>query len=203
MSKRFLTFLLCCAMLVVACDEKGDDGTSSGNGDGGNGHEPGEQVTMDSVDGLYAADSVKTGVPVTFYIRLVNNTGDTIASLSHGFRVYSPDGAQWTTTTGDTTGIGLTQFDLAFALKAFSVTGSGADTVGFLCARLNGTGLQPGFDDIAFTVQIGPISTSYDGDRICIDSSWFPPGGDWLWATTGGTVYPDWDGTRCFWIVNP
>lgn len=204
MSKRFLTFLLCCAMLAVGCDEKDDNGTTSGNGDGGNGHEPGEQVTLDSIDGLYAIDSVKTDTLITFYIRLTNNTGDTITGFTHAFRVYSPDGAQWTTAIGDTTGtVGKAQFDLVFSLNGFSVTGSGADTVGFGGVKLYGPGLLPGFDDIAYTVQIGPISTSYHGRTICIDSSWFPPAGDWVWATSGGTVHPNWDGARCFWIVNP
>lgn len=204
MSKRFLTFLMCCALLAVGCDEKDDNSTTSGNSDGGNGHEPGEQVTLDSIDGLYAFDSVKTDTLITFYIRLTNNTGDTITGFTHAFRVYSPDGAQWTTAIGDTTGtVGKTQFDLVFTLVAFSVTGLGADTVGFGGATLQGPGLLPGFDDIAFTVQIGPISTSYHGDRICIDSSWYPPGGDWLWATSGDPIHPNWDGARCFWIVNP
>lgn len=204
MSKRFLTVLLCSAMLAVACDEKEDDGTISGDCDLENGQGLGEQVTLDSVDGLYAADSVQTGVPITFYIRLTNNTGETITGLTHGFRICSPDGARWGTAIGDTTGtVGKAQFDLVFSLMAFSVTGSGADTVGFGGAKLNGPGLLPGFDDIAYTVQIGPIGTSYHGDRICIDSSWFPPGGDWVWAISGRTVDPDWDGARCFRIVNP
>lgn len=191
-------------MLAVACDEKEDDGAISGDCDLENGQGLGEQVTLDSVDGLYAADSVQTGVPITFYIRLTNNTGETITGLTHGFRICSPDGARWGTAIGDTTGtVGKAQFDLVFSLMAFSVTGSGADTVGFGGAKLNGPGLLPGFDDIAYTVQIGPISTSYHGERICIDSSWYPPGGEWLWATSGDNVNPDWDGARCFWIVNP
>jgi len=191
-------------MLAVGCDEKDDNGTTSGNGDGENGHEPGEQVTLDSIDGLYAADSVQTDTLITFYIRLTNNTGETILGFTHAFRVYSPDGVQWTSTTGDTTGtVGKAQFDLVFTILAFSVTGSGADTVGFGGAKLSKPGLPPGFDDIAFTVQIGPISPSYHGRTICIDSSWYPPGGDWLWATSGEDVFPDWDGAQCFWIVNP
>jgi hypothetical protein len=204
MSKRFLTVLLCSAMLAVACDEKEDDGATSGDCDLEISQGSGEQVTLDSVDGLYAVDSVQAGVPITFYIRITNNTDDAISGLTHGFRICSPDGARWATTIGDTTGtVGQAQFDLVFSLMTFSVTGSGADTVGFGGNKLYGPGLLPGFDDIVYTVQIGPIGTSYHGDRICIDSSWFPPGGDWLWANGSHTVYPDWDGARCFRIVNP
>jgi hypothetical protein len=28
-----------------------------------------------------------------------NNTGDDVAGLTNGFRIYSPDGAEWDTTT--------------------------------------------------------------------------------------------------------
>jgi len=204
MSKRFLTLLLCGAILGVACEEKDDDSVTPGDCDLEISQGPGEQVTLDSVDGLYAVDSVRAGVPITFYIRLTNNTGEAILGFTHGFRICSPDGARWTTAIGDTTGtVGKTQFDLVFSLNGFSVTGSGADTVGFGGATLYGPGLLPGFDDIAFTVQIGPISTSYHGDRICIDSSWYSPAGVWLWATSGDPINPDWDGARCFWIVNP
>lgn len=191
-------------MLAVACDEKEDDGATSVDCDLEISQGPGEQVTLDSVDGLYAADSVQTGVPITFHIRIINNTDDAITGFTHGFRICSPDGARWTTTIGDTTGtVGQAQFDLVFSLMAFSVTGSGADTVGFGGAKIYGPGLLPGFDDIAYKVQIGPIGSSYHGDRICIDSSWFPPGGDWLWAISSITVNPDWDGARCFRIINP
>lgn len=205
MSKRFLTFLMCCAMLAVGCDEKDDNGTTSGNGDGENGHEPGEQVTLDSIDGLYAADSVKTDTLITFYIRLTNNTGDTITGLTHGFRISSPDGATWDTTTGiDAGGIITEMFKQDVIINSFSVSGTGADTIGFGGFRMvTGTGIPDGFDEVAFAVQIGPISTSYHGRTICIDSSWYPPGGDWLWATSGDPIHPNWDGARCFWIVNP
>lgn len=204
MSKRFLTFLMCCAMLAVGCDEKDDNGTTSGNGDGGNGHEPGEQVTMDSVDGLYAIDSVKTDTLITFYIRLVNNTGGAITGLTHGFRIFSPDGATWDTTIGiDAGGITDAMIDQGIFVNSFSISGSGSDTVGLGGFIISGTGIPDGFDEVAFAVQIGPIDTSYHGDRICIDSSFYPPGGDWLWATSGDPIHPDWDGARCFWIVNP
>ncbi len=211
MSKWFSAFLLCGAMLAVACDEnkkeKEDVGTTSGDCDLEISQRPGQQVTLDRVDGLYAADSIQTDVPITFYIRLTNNTGATILGFTHGFRICSPDGAQWNTTIADTTGtVGKTQFDLVFTINTLSVTGSGVDTVTFGGARLSAPGLPPGFDDVAFTVQIGPINTSYHGDRVCIDSSFFPPGGEWLWATSDGSgrsTRPDWDGARCFWIINP
>lgn len=204
MSKRFLTVLLCSAMLAVACDEKEDDGAISGDCDLENGQGLGEQVTLDSVDGLYAADSVQTGVPITFYIRLTNNTGETILGFSHGFRICSPDGATWDTTIGiDAGGITDAMIDQGIFVNSFSISGSGSDTVGLGGFKISGTGIPDGFDSVAFKVEIGPISTSYHGQRICIDSSFYPPGGEWLWATTGGSIHPDWDGARCFWIVNP
>lgn len=161
-------------------------------------------MALDHVDGLHPSGGVLTGVPITFYIRLNNNTSDTITGFTLGFRVYSPDGAQWTTTEGDTTGtLGKAQFDGGVFFNPFSITGSEADTIGFGGFRILEPGAPPGFDDVVFTVKIGPISESYHSKRICLGSSWYPPSNSWMWSTTGGSVYPDWDGAQCFRIVNP
>lgn len=197
MSKLFIAFLLCGALLVVGCSKNNDTGTNSGY--------VGEQMTLDHVDGLSTDGNVQTGVPITFYIRLNNNTDDTISGFSLGFRVYSPDGAHWATTVGDTTGaLGPAQFDVGVFFNPFSITGSGADTIGFGGFRILADGAPPGFDDNVFTIQVGPISESYHGKMICLDSCWYPPSNRWMWSLTGTkTIYPDWDGARCFRIMNP
>ena len=41
---------------------------------------------------------------ITYYLRLNNNTGMSMKGITNGFRVYSPDGADWTGTVGDTLG---------------------------------------------------------------------------------------------------
>jgi hypothetical protein len=198
-SKReiFLVCLLLEAMIAGGCDKKGDKGMDSGT----NG-----EVTLDYVTGLQGTGNVRTGVPIVFYFRLYNNTGETIIGLTHGFRIYSPDGAEWDTAFGfDAGGITYEMFDLSFFGLPFSATGSKADTIGFGGVRVNtaATGIPDGFDDVVFAVQIGPINDSYHGHRICVDSSWFRPSNPWMWSTDGGTIYPGWDGPHCFQIVSP
>ena len=88
--------------------------------------------------------------------------------------------------------------------------GRGADTVGltgltFMC----GWGIPPYLDTVAFQIEIGPINHQSIGKTICLDSSWFPPGGSrWLWVGCPclqqgpERVYPTWDGPHCFTITD-
>lgn len=156
----------------------------------------GQSVTLDHVDGLNGTGGLEMGVPVTFHIRL---TGDASAhgGLSNGFVVSSPTGAQWGTMVGDTTGtLGKAQFDGGFFINHFSANGMDADTVGYGAFRLFGQGMPAGFDDVVFTIDIGPIDAAYNGGEICLDSAYYPPSGVWKWA--GPDVWPAWDGPHCF-----
>ncbi len=193
--------------VILACScskEDEEDGILDGGQTGSTGQ--GEQVTLDHVDGLYAVDSLRTGVAIRFHIRLNNTTPDTVAAFSHGFEVYSPNGARWGTTTADVTAdLIQTLFDGGMFVRPINTSGSASDTIGVGGFRITGLGLVPGFDDVAFSVGIGPIDQVYHGRLVCLDSTFFPPGGTWLWATTGinTNYYPDWDGAHCFWIINP
>ncbi len=163
----------------------------------------GPAVTLDHVDGLVGYGEILTNEEITFNLRI---TGDenSYSGMVNGFRVLSTTGAHWTTTRIDTTGsLGMDQFDLGVWLNHFSVNGMGADTVGFGAAKIFGSGMPPGFDDVALTIQIGPIDSVYEGGVICLDSSWFPPTGRWEWYAQGqGLINPAWDGPHCFTIVN-
>ena len=159
-----------------------------------------QSLTLDHTDGLIDADHLDTDVPVTFYIRLTGD-GTTHSGITNGFRVYSDDGATWSPLVGDTTGtLGKAQFDGGFFINPFGITGSGADTIGFGAFRFFGTGLPAGFDDVAFTLDIGPIAESEIGKSICLDSTFYPPTGLWKWA--GPDVFPSWDGPHCYTIVD-
>ena len=165
----------------------------------------GQSITLDHVDGLHGGNPLELvadgTTPIVFYIR-VTGDGDAHGGLTNGFRVYSTDGATWTTTVHDTLGtLGRAQFDGGFFLYAYSVDGSGADTVGYTAFRFFGPGLPAGFDDVAFSIRIGPIDTGDHGKTICLDSSFFPPSGVWKWA--GPDVFPSWSGPHCYTCVNP
>ena len=158
----------------------------------------GQSLSLDHVDGLNATGGLQMGVPVTFYIR-VTGDNDAHGGLTNGFQVYSPTGAQWGSFVGDTTGtLGKEQFDGGFFITHFSADGVGADTVGFGGFRLFGQGLPAGFDDTAFTIEIGPIDVAYNGGEICLDSAFYPPSGVWKWA--GPDIIPGWDGPHCWTI---
>ncbi len=163
----------------------------------------GPAVTLDHVDGLVGYGETLTNEEVTFHLRF---TGDEnhYAGLVNGFKIHSPTGAQWTTTTIDTTGtLGMADFDLGVWLNHFSVNGMGADTVGFGAARMFTGGMPPGFDDVVLTIEIGPVDSVYAGGLLCLDSTWFPPAGRWGWhSSSTGLVFPAWDGPHCFTIVN-
>ncbi len=159
-----------------------------------------QSISLDHTDGLIDATHLDTGVPVTFYLRV---TGDATnhKGITNGFRVYSNDGATWGSTIGDTVGLGRAQFDGGFFINTFSIDGSGADTIGFGGFVFFGSGLPANYDDVAYTIDIGPLSAADNGKQICLDSSFYPPSGVWKWA--GPDAFPAWDGPHCFTIGPP
>ena len=89
-------------------------------------------VTIDDVtSGLYNTDTLKIDDSIAFLFRMENNTGQLITGFSNGFRIYSPQGATWTTSGGTHTGaIPFTMME-NFFVNPFSITGADADTIGF------------------------------------------------------------------------
>lgn len=161
-------------------------------------------VTLDHVTGSIGGDSIAAEMPVTFHLRMTNTTGLPIEGFTNGFRVYSPDGAQWGTSWGDTAGTPLFPLmDGGLFINEFSTDGMGADTVAFAGFRIFQPGIPAGFDAVTFSIHIGPIPPSYIGQHICLDSSYFPPAGAWLWSAASGTLNlpPNWSGPHCFTIV--
>ncbi len=155
-----------------------------------------QSITLDSVEGMEGDSLLLPDAIVRFNIRL--NSGDFGHSgISNGFKVYSPDGATWTTSRGDTVGtIGQSQFDLIFQINNFSNDGAGADTIGFGGASLFGPGLAANFNEIVYQITIGPIPELSLGKTICLDSAFYHPTGTWKWA--GPQAFPTWDGPHCF-----
>lgn len=163
----------------------------------------GQSVSLDHVDGLTPEGDLEIGVPITFHIRLTADD-QSYAGIDNGFRVYSLSGVLWDTTIGDTTGtLGREQFDGLFTIMSRSTDGLGADSLVFGGFKIYSTGMPAGFDDIAYTIQIGPISESFIGRTVCLDSSYIPPAGSrWKWAVQQGeSVHPSWDGPHCFDIL--
>ncbi len=166
---------------------------------------PAEGIVLDRVDGGVGPNEIRAGVPVNFDLRFVHQGPNQITGVQHGWRFYSPDGADWTGLTADTIGlINKDLFDLVCQIVYRNVDGIAEDTVGFGAAIMLGPGLAPGFDDVSFRLGIGPIDESQIGRTVCFDSTWFPPAGRWLWSRTGGlgNIYPEWGGPYCFTVVD-
>jgi len=175
-------------------------------------------VYISSVGGLYQADTVNTGQNVVFHIAFNNNTGQR-CDVSNGYEISTPDAAVWDSVTIDTippNSVDMENWFVLFFDKAFSsatqlkdLTPSAIDTVGLLGAGTpSGTkrqlpvGLnQPVYD---ITVHMGPDKNANNLKHICIDSSFFPPGGTWVWVMRDLTERkPAWQGyqgapTGCF-----
>ncbi len=204
MTRLVIVFFISILLTVSGCSQsKTDDNTQQPSNH--NGEEvSGGAITIDHIDGLYAPpDSITAGQIVTFYMRFTNNSGSPITGATNGFKIWSPDGAQWDTVVCDTTGaLNKEQFDGGIFINSFSVTGSGEDTVAFGGFSLQ-SNIPDGFDEVAFIIQVGPIDRSYHGKQICIDSSFYPPGGAWLWSYQGSRIIPTWDGPKCYRIVEP
>jgi hypothetical protein len=160
-------------------------------------------LTLDHVDGLYATDTIQVGQPVTFWIRITN--GDTAhGGITNGFRVYSPDGAEWGATVPDTVALNwASMFSLVFAIKSVDVDGVASDTVGFGGSYnpLSSVGIPANFDSVSYSITIGPIDAQYHGKTIVLDSSFYPGIGSWKWA--GPDAYPTWGGPYTFTIFDP
>lgn len=157
-------------------------------------------ILLDHVDGLTAEGELARNQPITFYLRLTN-WWTIVDGLTNGFRIYSPNGAQWSTTSADTLPLGWGEmFDAFFGIYSYSANGSNEDTVGFLAMANYLSGMPLEFDEVGFKITIGPIGNEYAGKTICLDSSFFGGAGYWLWSGCGGncTCKPVWDGPHCF-----
>jgi len=193
--------------ILVACSNTDEENGSTGpdiTGQPDTDYTAGEQITVDLIDGLYNDTSIYTDSLITFHIRLNNNTPDQIDGFTMGFRVFSyQNSATWDNTLGQFTDVISDDVISTLFATHKSVTGSNADTIGFGGVNITGTGILSGFNDHAFTIQVGPIPSSHHGGWICLDTAFYPPGGAWLWSTSGGSITPDWDGPRWFRVVNP
>lgn len=140
------------------------------------------------------------GATAHIALRYQNNTGSAIRGMTNGYKISSASG------TGLIQPLMYTNpdlnwddyFDQPIGINRFSYFLLGNDyVIGVTEVAIIKSGLPDGFNDIAYFIRTG---ISEAGDVLCIDSSFFPPTGMWLWSN-GYT--PTWGGPYCFEAVNP
>ncbi len=160
------------------------------------------QMYLDHVEGLTPENTLTAdgATPIIFHIGMNNSTGQNIKGWTTGFRIYTTSGAEWgvSVTNPDSIGYYTGAITTGMAeqsfVNQFSVDGMGADTVGFGGFSLFAPGIPDEFNDIVWTIEIGPISDIYNGGEICLDTSFYPPAGAWTWSLVVGSTDPTWDG---------
>lgn len=178
----------------------------------------GPAMIMDSVAGLnHSTNIIPFGTEITFYIKWETGTEPAdinIVGASNGFRIYSPDGAEWAPITFlpnldgglNTLFPGWDQtpyFNDNVFVNPYGITGDGADTIGFGgTSAFPSEGIPAGFSEYVYSITTS-VSIADFGKHLCIDTAWYPPGGEWVWSSdTGvfGEINPSWNGPHCFLI---
>jgi len=191
------------------------------------------EIVLDTVTETHDDTLLLAGAEHVFYLR-VTNTNYTSYNPTNGFRIFSEDGAQWSYPYADTTidtsitpnptpppildtiiGTTITYAKVDSTYKAefsqffinhFSLTGSDADTTGFAGVGMGTSeGIPIGWDTLTYELII-QSRLEDAGKHICIDSSWYYPGGTWKWAPLNiafPQVTPDWSGKQCFRVIDP
>jgi hypothetical protein len=159
-------------------------------------------MSLDNEDFTYNVDTIGVGMPVSFDLRFTELEGAPLPGGTNGFQVYSPDGAQWTPIAYTAVVDMSVYWTLVFSINPFSITGEGADTVGFGGSKMTGLGVPANFDEVTYNISTSVTDEAYDGLTLCLDTAFYPPSGLWKWAYGGtiGAVFPSWSGPHCYTI---
>lgn len=90
-------------------------------------------------------------------------------------------------------------FDSGGKINKFSWDGLGTDTIGLGGFYMSDVGMAVGATCLMAKFSVN-INADADGETFCIDSAWYPPGGDWLWSFDAGTADCGWAGPFC-WLM--
>ncbi|MFH1372692.1 MAG: T9SS type A sorting domain-containing protein [bacterium] len=153
-------------------------------------------------------DSIRMGVAYTFTFELTYTPGDgyMVGAFSNGYEVSRTDAGPFYALTWDTVAAFGWLGRLPggnFFFNPFSITGTGADTIGYGGYSVGG-GITDGTIGDAYTLTTG----CDDSDVVlCIDSAFYPPGGSWWWATVKAgfpnmNYAPGWGGPYCYTVYS-
>ena len=165
-------------------------------------------ITGPPINSWDGGTKVTTGGPITWTInfRLSSNM---LTGMTNGFRIFLSDVPTGLNVLDPGPGFAPMTYNLlidmiafgfdgGFFVNSYGVNGFGVDTIGF-----GGFTLFAGIP-VGAEADVYEISTEIDhnlsgsGLYLCLDSTWYPPGGQWLWATIHGAVQPYWGGPYCY-----
>ncbi|MFH2048075.1 MAG: hypothetical protein ABIJ12_01415, partial [bacterium] len=164
-----------------------------------------QDITVSTNSAVWESGTkVAPGNPVTWTISLATAPYGGIVGSTNGFRVFL-------SSTNDATGLlpagtftamtyatigDFGNYGATYTAAPFGVNGVGADTIGFGGLSF---GAPVEIDGPAWTIttQVDSLPATY----LCLDSTFYPPGGAWLWSGNDGTTLnPDWGGPYCYLI---
>jgi hypothetical protein len=90
--------------------------------------------------------------------------------------------------------------DGGYFTNVFSNDGNGADTIGY-GGYATKSGFPAGFSKDINVIKTGNLHSDDQGKFFCIDSAFYPPGGEWLWNDGVNNIYPSWNGPKCWAIL--
>jgi len=164
-------------------------------------------VSLDSTVGSFSGNHyVAAEEPITFLLRVTNFSSEWMQGITCGFRIYSPDGAEWgdVSIANDLGSLASEDFDLVWMTRVFSSHGAMSDTVGFFASVMEADGMPACYNEVTLSITVGPIGYQHEGKTLCLDSCFLPPANAWAWTNDGSDFYvPAWTGPHCFEIVDP
>ena len=149
----------------------------------------------------YVPLELRAGVPIEFQFRFSNQSAGSLEYFTIGYELSSPDGATWEELTFSRNEPVFSLYDGYRFVGYSNLYGSFTDTIKTAGATFFQPGAPPGFDDWIYSFHT-ELPESAIGKSVCIDSSFFPPGGTWEWGLDGGNyLAPEWDGPHCYTVV--
>lgn len=161
---------------------------------------PGDPVVVVEPSDGGEGGTLYSDTPITFDIILRNYSDYIIKAITNGFRLYSPDGAEWETPVYYSTGALEPYLDYAVAVNGLGVDGIGEDTITLGGIAMYEPGIPIDFDEVVVKIET-QFDAAQEGKTFCIDSTFFPPSGTWMWTYTGGSLIPGWGGPYCWTIA--
>jgi hypothetical protein len=155
-------------------------------------------IILDEVYGELGGPGIAIG-QVRFELRYAAMGTAPIRAMANGFRIYSPDGAEWDVPTVIIEDrVSLEEgFELVVEDTSIRSATVCEDTIGLSTATLaNDYGIPPDFNETVIRIDFWLSGEA--GTHICLDTCWYPNAGTWLWTSADQRWTPSWDGPYCW-----